>query len=206
MSCSVDLATKERYPKTVEVLFMSWSGELVTDIHSELEKLGKATTNPVVRQLRPISNLNQVKSAADVFLEKLQFTAIDVTDPNSLIQDAETVAAIIASKTYSKAYAQSQYKNGVMPVNFQPNWCHPVLTIDGNVLIPALNSAPGYPELGIGIAAPSCIDLNIKLGKVTDILFISAFAQFIKETAKYQNYPVLVQATFWLGTGLINAS
>lgn len=201
MSCNVDWSIRERYPTSVEVLFITCSGDPVSDMNEELDKLGTATDYPTVRELRPISNLEMVQNAGEAFLEKLQFTAIDVTNPNSLLQDADTIAAIIASKTSSKAYAQSQYKNGAMPVNFQPNFCHPVLTIDGKVTIPALNTAPGYPELGIGISVPTCLDINLPLGKVQDISFISAFAQFIAETAKYQNYPLIVQATFWVGTG-----
>lgn len=204
MPCSVPLEIRMKYPKTLEMVMISASGEEITPggagYYEELERLGSATLEPKRHKLRALGNIKDLYNAGNVYLEKIEFWAIDTVKPGSTHQDADTIAAIASSRTNSKAYAQSAFLNAILPVNFQPNYFRPSVQIDGLPILGGMDAQNNnVADMGIGLNVTTCVSFDRPLGTVKDFQIISKCAQYISETNKYQNYAVMAKATFWIG-------
>lgn len=202
MGCLVDLSFRRQYPDTVTSIFMSVTGGTIPATIDgwlgELRKLGDATSAPAVRRLAPVGSLTNILNSQKAFLEKAEFFAIDTTLDGATEQDADVLSLIYGSRATKDIYPQSQFRNGAMPLIFQPNWFRPVILINGIPLIKGLETA-GVAESGIGLPVPVCFELNSELEMVKDIQITASFAQ--KVDTKYQNYPVMAVLTFWTGLG-----
>jgi len=202
MSCTIDYETRKVYPETIEILFLSHSGEVIIDsiagIEAELAKLCNSSLAPIERKLRPITELTSIFEAKRVLLEKVEFYPYDTTLVGATGQDDDVTAEVYSSKATNDIYAQSQFRNTILSQNFLPNHFRPTLLINGKSYLRG-NTPNELPkaDLAIGLPLPYCFERNIEIGKVTDIKLFTAFAQ--KVGAKYLNYPVLAAVTFWLG-------
>jgi hypothetical protein len=210
MSCN-NCEMRKLYPDTITAIFMSSTGESITDSHagirSEIEKLGEATTEPVIRSLRPVTDMNVLKSSEKLFFNKVTFYGYDplMLTPGSP-QDSNVVSDIYASKATNKIYAQSQFQNGLIPINWLDNYCNPTFRIDGRNFLPGLNTSESGAKVinsAIGIELPQCFSIEKELGSnsIATLEIQSALAQFNSSENKFQNYIVKAVAEFWVGRG-----
>jgi hypothetical protein len=202
MQCEPKEYLRRKYPETVELMFLSYSGTPPVNsnigIFNELELLGTATATPAIRKLALISNDDVVKNRSQIaYLDKVELFAIDVTLTASANQDAGTLAEIYNSKTGNDVYAQSLFKNAYM-MAWQPNYCRPQIFINGIDIIPGYQFS-NLAYKSIGIPLNRCIDIGREFTNINSIAMESACCQYIVGTAKYQNYPLHAILTFWLG-------
>lgn len=203
MSCNVDYALRLAYPNTVDVMFLSASGDPIANsidgAIAELQKLCSTTVKPLERKLRAISGLDAVMQSEKCFLEKIEFFIYDSTSIGASGQDDETTAAIYASRATNDVLAQSSYLNAMQPINFQPNFFRPKLLINGTNYLRGMNntgSDAALADIAIGLPLPYCFERNCEVGKLTNIEITAAYAQ--KVNTKFLNYPILALATFWI--------
>lgn len=205
MSCFVDYSFKKEYPETVEALFISKSGETITDtlegIIEEMQKLGETSVKPVVREFIAVSDLSSIFQAQKVFVEKIQFYGYDVKELGGQNQTDATFNEIIASRNNDLVIPQSNYIRSLLPVNFQPNHFRPNVFIDGKPILTHETKKELPVALNaIGYNMPKCFEINLPVGKVNRIDILSALAQRI-DVAKYINYFMVCEITFWVGYG-----
>lgn len=210
MGCS-SCEMRKKYPDTVYAIFISSTGNEIPNTHAgiraEIEAIGTATAEPVKRVLRPVTNFKFLKESERLFLNTISFYGYDplMLTPSSP-QDSDVVADIYASKSTNKIYAQSQFQNGLLPINWIDNYCNPVFRIDGKNYLPGLNTVDDDNTIinsAIGIELPSCfnIEKELQTNNIASIEIQSALAQYNRTEDKYQNYIVKAVAEFWVGKG-----
>lgn len=210
MGCS-SCEMRNKYPDTVYAIFVSASGDDIPNTHAgiraEIEKLGAATVEPAKRKLRAVTNFQFLKESERLYLNTISFYGYDplMVTPASP-QDAAVVADIYASKSTNKIYAQSQFQNAMLPVNWIDNYCNPVFRIDGKNYLPGLNTTDKDNTIinnAIGIELPSCfsIEKELSTNNIASIDIQAALAQYNRTEQKYQNYIVKAVAEFWVGKG-----
>lgn len=204
MSCSI-VELREQYPETVILRFISESGDPITDSDigylTEFEKLGNDTVEPAIRNLRCIDNINEIFNTPKILLNKIEMFCFDTLKVNSTHQDTPTNTAITNSRTTTKSYAQSAYQNAVMPVMWQPNYVRPLIVANNKPVFRGANSPNGDTPTAnnsIGLILPTCLELNTELGALNDFSISTACAQYISETAKFKNYPIMAIIEFWI--------
>lgn len=224
MPCMIDYEIRKKYPNTVVIPYFSSTETNIAQTNAhipnspdgylvggpEMELLGQdaadvgselLVANPYPTRLRPMAKESLIFQTNNVFLEKLEWFAYDVTLDGSAVQDAATIAAIYASRAANDTYGQSLYKNA-LPVNWQPNFFRPSFRIDGKDILNYLSTGNfGYNrgDLSIGIPLPYCMEIVKELGKIRIIEAHAQVAQYIPDTQLFQRYPVLCLATFWYG-------
>lgn len=210
MSCT-NCEMRKKYPDTIYAIYMSASGETIPNTHAgiraEIEKLGTATLEPEKRVLRPVTNIEILKESERLYLNSVNFYGYDplMLTPSSP-QDSTVVNDIYSSKATNKVYAQSQFQNGLIPINWIDNYCNPVFRIDGKNYLPGLNTAEDDQNIinsAIGIELPSCfsIEKELKSNNISNISIEAALAQYNRTSAKFQNYIVKAVIEFWVGSG-----
>lgn len=223
----------ETFPKRYKVLFMSTtanSTELLTPSTfipntsdgylTELERLGQAGTsvgtsksdnvgnNPYSINQRCLSDQSSLLNGPNVLLRKIEWFAYDTTlNPAGTGQTQSVITKIVNSKTTDDILAQSGYKNGMMPIAYQPNYFRPELYINGiNVLEGLASSDYGTKknlgDLSIGLPLPYCEDFNSEVGIINQP--ITSYAQVaqlvdVAGVPYYQRYPVLTVVTLSIG-------
>ncbi len=204
MSCSI-VELREKFPETVILRFISETGDPITNTNigylTEFEKLGNDTDSPELRNLRCIDNINEIFNTPNILLNKVELFCFDALKLGSTYQDAATNTAITNSRTATKAYAQSAYINAVMPVMWQPNYVRPLILANNKPVFRGANSPNAdYPiaNNSIGLILPTCLELNTELGMLTDFTIATSCAQYISETNKFKNYPVMGIVEFWI--------
>jgi hypothetical protein len=210
MGCS-SCEMRKLYPDTVHAIFVSSTGNPIANTHAgiraEIEALGTATLEPVKRVLRPITNINYLKESERLYLNTISFYGYDplMLTPASP-QDSDVVDDIYASKATNKILAQSQFQNGMLPINWLDNYCNPVFRIDGTNYLPGLNTVENDNTIinsAIGIELPSCFSIEKELdtNNIATIDIQAALAQYNSTEAKFQNYIIKAVAEFWVGKG-----
>lgn len=213
MSCN-SCEMRKKYPETITAIFMSATGDTVQDtpagIRAEIAALGATSSKPIERSLRPVTDLRNLKSSQKLFLNKITFYGYDpLTLTGSSPQNSTVVADIYASRTTNKAYAQSQFQNGLLPINWIDNYCNPTFKVDGRNYLPGLNTAEEgevNKNKAIGIELPHCFTIEKELdsNSISSIDIVAALAQFNSTSGVYQNYIVKCVAEFWVGNGYFN--
>lgn len=198
-TCNINTdGIREYFTDTIDLMFLSSSGQPIEDSHSgiikELERLCNTSNLPIERYLRPISETSILFEAKECYLEKIEFFAYDTTILNGEGQNEETTLALYQSKTTDDAFAQSSYRYSLMPINFQPNFFRPKMFINGVNLLRGM-AANNKADSAIGIPLPYCYERYLNIGKVNSIEIYAAYAQKINNG--YLNYPILAIATFW---------
>lgn len=221
MSCNEYEMLRILYPRTIIAMFFSTTetnaGQTNSHIPNdntgyltELEKLGQANASvgsrvlqasPYPTRLRPLTRLSAIYQSQEVLLKDIEFIGYDTTFTGATGQDAATIADIFASRATDKAYAQSIYKNAMIN-NWQPNFLRPEFYVDNKNVLDFLTDndfeSPNIGDKSIGIPLGKCFDLSIRLGKVQDITVFAQLAQYIVTENKFQRYPLLCTATFWV--------
>ena len=228
MSCNVDYNFLALFQKTVDCLFVS-SNEIVhpqTDAHitdaytgyiTELQNLGQAATAPGSRdmvaspyptRMRCLTDMEEIKKAKQVLVEKIEFSPIDSMLDAGTGQDTATVAAIRNSRTGNSIYGQSMFRNGI-PNNWQPNWFRPEVWVNGinilgNIKINYFKST-NKGDLSFGFRCPKCFDKWMLFGEIKKFEIFAQLVQYIPDSSgnKFQRYPLMAEVTFRLRDSLI---
>ncbi len=199
-------------------------------------KNNHAGNNPYSTYLRPLTDLSEIFKAQKVYIEKAEFYAYDSMYEGSTYQNEDLWNVIKASRIptsadesfpqqigpgeeqtppplYSKTYAQSVYKNGLLSVNWQPNGFRPQIIINDQFILKGMTSSNygnkgNEGDMSIGLPLPFCVNLDRELGKVNTVEAHGAVWQRIDLRDAYnhlQRYPIICVVTFWTGTGTVNA-
>lgn len=201
MSCNVDYALRLKYPNTVDVLFLSESGQPIANtadgMIAELQRLCSSTDEPIERRMRPLSNLDLIMNQSSVFMEKIEFFAFDTTIIGGAGQDDTITNALYTSKTTNDVYAQSGFRNAMQAINFQPNFFRPKIWINGTNLLRGMDTfgSNAIADRAIGLPLPYCYERNFEIGHLKSIHLQAKYAQKVEN--KYLNYPLVAVATFW---------
>lgn len=202
---SYDEIIKE-YPYNQQIVMMSSSGTAITNTNigyiTELQKLGSSAATPTVRDFRFLTSIDDLKNNS-IYIDKIEFEGYDTVITGGSGQDSDNYTAIIASKTAVKAFAQSGYLYGMMPVNHQPNAFRPSIFINGikffsNIANPVTGSASITADLTIGYPLTYCFNINQEFDRLDSMAISSAYAQYISTSisaTKWQNYPLIARAT-----------
>lgn len=193
---------------------MSATGADIPDTHAgiraEIAALGTATAEPIERVLRPVTDLKNLRSSQQLYLNSITFYGYDpLTLTGASPQNSTVVADIYASRATDKAYAQSQFQNGLIPINWIDNYCNPTFKVDGRNYLPGLNTVEKGETIknkAIGIELPHCFSIEKELNSnsISSIDIVAALAQFNSTSTVYQNYIVKCVAEFWVGNGYTN--
>lgn len=210
MSCN-NCEIRKKYPDTITAIYMSASGDSIPNTHAgiraEIDKLGASSSEPLVRELRAVTDVSLLKNAERLYLNKITFIGYDplMLSPESP-QDTNLVNNIYASRSTNKVFAQSQYNNGMLPINWLDNYCKPKLLVDGRNYLTGLatiDSNSNIANNAIGIELPQCfsIEKEIAGNGISSLTIQSALAQYNDTELKYQNYILKAILEFWVGTG-----
>jgi hypothetical protein len=197
----------KKYPYNQQIVMMSASGSAITNTAigyiTELQRLGSSSNVPLVRDFRFLTSIDDLKNNS-IYIDKIEFEGYDTIIEGGTGQDADNYTAIIASKTATKAFAQSGYLYGMMPVNHQPNAFRPSIYINGikffaNIANPFTGSASIIADLTIGYPLTYCFNINQEFDRLDSMAISSAYAQYISTSAsvetKWVNYPLIARAT-----------
>jgi hypothetical protein len=200
---------RQYYGETQYILLGSKSGEEIPKtplgMRNEIAKICSASAEPLIREFKVLNSIRNLINQS-IYLRSIQFLAYDTYKKSADVangQDANTFNEVVVNSQNSspqKMYAHSNFINGMLPINFLDNHFRPQLFINNKNI---LKNITGYDEDGnansiIGIPHNFCWELNQHCDKFTGIKGSSAFAQYIPEELKYQNYYVLAILEIWL--------
>lgn len=212
---------RQRYPKLLIGVFLSQTEEnpTITDTPSgyltELEKLGQSANgvgtpeyavSPYTTEMRAVTDLTPLLNCQSAYLHTIEYFAYDVTQLGATGQNGVVTQAIYDSKTTNEIYALSQFLNGMMPINWQPNFFRPKFAINTNNMIEGISATNtgnknNQGDLSIGLPLPICFSIQREVGKVTDIKSYGQVAQYINaDGGKFLRYPIMCVATFYYGS------
>lgn len=206
MSCDVSEYILKEYPRTLDLLFISATGDSITNTHkgyiAELEKLASATTEPKTRNMRSVRDYSNL-AGKPLYVEKIELFPLDTTITGGDGQDAAVLTEIYDTRTGNDIYAQSKFRYAMMPVNWQPNFFNFNVLINGSQSIEGLDQPAenNIADLSIGTFLPYCFDVKLELERFRRIELRSRLAQYISGEDKYQNYPVQAQVSLRVKAG-----
>lgn len=199
---------REKYPNTFYATFFSSKPGLVMANNSNgliayINALSDATTEPEIRQLIPFSDISKLYEKRCMFLHNATLVGYDGTYSGLSTTADEIISKQAISNVIDRAYPQSSYLRGAMPVVFQPNFCRPEIRVNNKLINQGLDSAPaeninnkGF--MGLGLPMNTCINVGLEIENFQNISIWSAFAQYIATTNRYQNYPLQMVVEFWV--------
>lgn len=181
---------------------------------TELEKCAQSsdvmgtdalTAEPYSTRLMPVSDMSEIFSQADgVLLESIEFVGYDGTSIGSAFQNAANNTAIDSSQSSAlDAYMASHFRGGIVG-NWQPNYCRPVVRINGQSVLDLSGSEVQdvvtlqrnhLGHLSVGIPLPFGMEYFREFERITKIEVSAGLAQWIATSAeavkKLVRYPVI---------------
>lgn len=198
MNCTLSEQILKDYPNQFEAMFISVSGDSITDSHTgfldDLKKVANATAEPQFKTMKPVRNYSELFNKP-VFIESIEFFPYDTTMLGSEGQDDTVITEIVDSRTSNDIYPQSLYRNAMMPLNWQPNYFGFSLFVNSCQLVEGLDRANNLSiaDMSIGSPLPCCIQINKEVERVNSIELLGRLSQYISVADKYQNYPLLAK-------------
>lgn len=199
---------REKYPNTFNAVFFTTKPGLTmadnyNGLIAYLSALSDATDVPEVRQLIPFSDISKLFEKRCMFLHNATLVGYDGTFSGLSATADEIIAKQSIGGAVTRAYPQSSYLRGAMPVVFQPNFCRPEIRVNNKLINQGLDSSPKeFPNnkgfMGLGLPMNTCINVGLEIENFQNISVWSAYAQYIESETKYQNYPLQMILEFWV--------
>jgi|GEM_PF-6890486 len=194
--CNISQDILKEYPSSAEIVFVTkvsaTIGNTLNAWITELQKGADSTSTPEMRELVPLRDVSSLLKKK-VFVESIEFSAIDTTIDSGDGQDAGVATEVNAVSTSNDNYPRSQFRYSVLPIRFQPNYFY----FDGKINNKSLiavgnepNAGNNISDLSIGHMLPRCIGVEQAVESFESISLRARFAQYVSGQNKYLNYPV----------------
>ena len=138
------------------------------------------------RRLSAVSSLEAMTNRKEIYLHSIEFAGYD------------TASSIIEKeKDADKEYANEVIIDNMLTASWQPNYCRPLVNINGENITSSISSYnPNSIISGsIGLPLPFCLTINKVIKEPRNIEIYSALAQ--RTSDGYRNYPLLAIINFW---------
>jgi len=172
---------KVKYPFDEVLLFFT------EGTSADLSALTLDCGEVLLRKLVAVSSLDAMLNRKEIYLHSVEFAGYDTS--NSLLEKPEEA---------DKDFANEIIFGNMLTSSWQPNFCRPVVRINGNNItssISSFNSDSADFSKVIGLPLPFCLTINKVIKEPSDIEIFGALAQ--KTESGFRNYPLLAIINFW---------
>jgi hypothetical protein len=169
---------KIKYPFDEVLLFFTVGGS------ADLSGLTVDSEEVLLRELVPVSSLDAMTNRKEIYLHSIEFGGYD-TSENPIEKSDETV----------KDFANEFIVGNMLTSSWQPNFCRPLVRINGVNITSSINSGNTELARAIGLPLPFCLTINKVIKEPRNIEIFGALAQ--KTESGFRNYPLLAIMNFW---------
>lgn len=140
----------------------------------------------MMRSLSAVSSVEAIVNRSEIFLHSIEFAGYDTAETHlEKADDAE------------KEYASEIVAGNMLTSSWQPNYCRPLVRINGTNVLSSISSySSNDAGVGgsIGLPLPFCLTLNKVVKEPRNIEVLGALAQKTKDG--FRNYPLLAIINF----------